>query len=210
MENITKQKIIDSAITLFNTKGYSGTSVREISKMAKTNVSNISYYFMNKAGLQEYLITSFFDSYLNVLEEGYQQLKTMAPKECMVMTVKLLMQYHKEHRHLARFVYREITLDTVLVREVMSTYLTKEKFYWKAFLEEGKRQKELQAISIPMTIVHLKSMISMPFLQAQYLAEVWHYMPYEPNAMEQYNKMIIEWLEQSVFASPSYHQPLAL
>ncbi|MED4214161.1 TetR family transcriptional regulator, partial [Priestia megaterium] len=40
----TKQKVIDAAISLFNTKGYDGTSVRDIAKRADVNVANISYY----------------------------------------------------------------------------------------------------------------------------------------------------------------------
>lgn len=55
----TKQRIIDAAVLLFNTKGYDGTSIRELAKKAKVNVSHISYYFDNKVGLQEYLLTSF-------------------------------------------------------------------------------------------------------------------------------------------------------
>lgn len=44
----TKQKVIDAAISLFNTKGYDGTSVRDIAKRADVNVANISYYFAGK------------------------------------------------------------------------------------------------------------------------------------------------------------------
>jgi hypothetical protein len=83
----------------------------------------------------------------------------------------------------------------------MTTYLTKEKYYLQLFFEKGKKNKEFQPISIPLAVMQLKSMISMPFLHAQYLAEVWHVMPYETQTVDLYQKKIIEWLGHSVFSS---------
>ncbi|PAV34381.1 TetR family transcriptional regulator, partial [Bacillus licheniformis] len=47
----TKDRIIESAVELFNQKGFSGTSVREIARAANVNVAHISYYFNGKGGL---------------------------------------------------------------------------------------------------------------------------------------------------------------
>jgi AcrR family transcriptional regulator len=47
----TSQKIVDVAINLFASKGFKGTSIRDIAKTADTTVSNIYYYFGNKEGL---------------------------------------------------------------------------------------------------------------------------------------------------------------
>ncbi|MGD6873038.1 forespore capture DNA-binding protein RefZ [Sutcliffiella horikoshii] len=195
----TKQRIIDAAIILFNTKGFDGTSVRELAKKANVNVGHISYYFDNKAGLQEHLLSSFFDQYVSILEKVYKKMSTYTAKECLLECVEKSMQFHRENRQLARYVYRELTFDSILVREIMSTYLTKEKYYFKAILEKGHKKKEFQVPSVLMAVMQLKSMISTPFLQSQYLAEVWHIMPYETSAVDQYEKVIVKWLEQSVF-----------
>lgn len=55
----TKDRIMDAAIRLFNQKGFSGTSVREIAKEANVNVAHISYYFQGKGGLLEQLVSDF-------------------------------------------------------------------------------------------------------------------------------------------------------
>ncbi|QFT90200.1 putative HTH-type transcriptional regulator YttP [Bacillus sp. THAF10] len=195
----TKQRIIDAAVLLFNTKGYDGTSIRELAKKAKVNVSHISYYFDNKVGLQEYLLTSFFDQHVKLLEAEYKKLPNKSATECLLQSVDSVMKFHRENRQLARYVYREITLDTILVREIMSTYLTKEKFYFKAIIDKGNKSKEFHVTSLLQTIMQLKSMISTPFLQSQYLAEVWHIMPYETTAVDQYEEIIKQWLEKTVF-----------
>ncbi|WP_230504728.1 forespore capture DNA-binding protein RefZ [Sutcliffiella rhizosphaerae] len=197
----TKQRIIDAAVILFNTKGYDGTSIRELAKKAKVNVSHISYYFESKAGLQEYLLSSFFDQYVNLLETEYKKLGKVSATECLLQCVEKIMKFHRENRQLARYVYREITLDTILVREIMSTYLVKEKFYFKAIFEKGNKNKEFHVSSFLLAVMQLKSMISTPFLQSQYLAEVWHIMPYETTAVDQYHEEILHWLEKTVFSS---------
>ncbi|OUR98558.1 hypothetical protein A9Q84_03860 [Halobacteriovorax marinus] len=49
--NETKQKILDSANTLFASFGYDGTSVRDIAKEAGVNLAAINYHFKNKENL---------------------------------------------------------------------------------------------------------------------------------------------------------------
>ena len=48
MKKNSKDAIVEAAISIFNTKGFQGTTIREIAGKAKVNVANISYYFQNK------------------------------------------------------------------------------------------------------------------------------------------------------------------
>lgn len=56
----TKEKIFNTAIALFHTKGYKGTTIRAIAASAKVNSANISYYFNGKQGLLEACFIRFF------------------------------------------------------------------------------------------------------------------------------------------------------
>lgn len=49
-------QILEIAETLFAEKGFDGTSIRDISKVAKINIAMVSYYFGNKEKLLESLI----------------------------------------------------------------------------------------------------------------------------------------------------------
>ena len=49
-------QILEVAETLFAEKGFDGTSIRDISKVAKINVAMISYYFGSKERLLQSLI----------------------------------------------------------------------------------------------------------------------------------------------------------
>lgn len=46
-----RSRLLDAALTLFANKGFAATSIREIAQSAQVNVSAISYYFGDKAGL---------------------------------------------------------------------------------------------------------------------------------------------------------------
>ncbi|WP_110114127.1 forespore capture DNA-binding protein RefZ [Bacillus sp. CGMCC 1.16541] len=194
----TKEKVIDAAVSLFNTKGFDGTSVREIAKKAKVNVANISYYFDGKEGLLESLVMLFFEGYIKEIEKAYQLLDKLSAKECLTMLVKNILTYQHEHRHIARFVYREISLDTILIREVMTTYLTKEKFYLKTILEKGMKERQFRKLQASFIIVQLKGMLMMPYLHPQYMTEVLHVFSHEQYFVEQYRKEIESWIHYTI------------
>jgi len=54
--NDKKIQILEVAEKLFSEKGFEGTSIRDISKMAKINIAMVSYYFGSKERLLEALI----------------------------------------------------------------------------------------------------------------------------------------------------------
>ncbi len=51
-ENLkSKEKLVQVAIELFSTRGFKGTSIRDIAKALDMSISNIYHYFGNKEGL---------------------------------------------------------------------------------------------------------------------------------------------------------------
>lgn len=46
-----RTRLLDAALTLFAEKGFAATSIRELALAAQVNVSAVSYYFGDKAGL---------------------------------------------------------------------------------------------------------------------------------------------------------------
>lgn len=203
----SKEKVINASIGLFNTKGYNGTSIRDIAEKANVNIAIISYYFKNKKGLLEHLISIYFDQYIQVIEKVLDEHDMSTSKEKLRALTKALLKYQMENRHLARFVYREMTLDNLLIREVMSTYLAKEKFHFKKAFEDGVHSKEFRKLDLPFVIAQYKGMLSMPVLQPQYFTEVLHIIPYDDYFLKQYMREMENWIELSICkrASEKYH-----
>lgn len=200
MRKNSKEDIIQAAIFLFNTKGFQGTTVRDIAGKAKVNVANISYYFQNKNGLLEYCFMHYYENYLNELEKAMVVLEADA-YVCMQKVVENIVHFQSENVHLTRFILRELSLDTQVVREMMSTYLTKERYLLTKILEKGMSCKEFKKVNINFFIIQLKGLLSMPFLNSQYISEVLYIFPHEKYFADKYYLEITNWLENILIPS---------
>lgn len=204
-----KDEIADAAIILFNTNGFNGTTIRDIAKKAKVNIANISYYFQNKNGLLEYCFTLYFERYMAEIEKGLGELEKSA-KDCMKNIIKNLLVFHCENIPLARFVLREMSLDSQIVREIMSTYLVKERYYLTRILEYGVKKQEYKKLSSHYFIIQLKGMLTMPFINSHYISEVLHIFPHEKHFIDKYLGELYHWLDNVLSPQLSKKESYAL
>ena len=193
-KNPTNDSIVDAAIALFNSKGYNGTSIRDIAGLANVNIANISYYFNGKQGLLEYCYINFFEAYLEILDSVYME--NIHPTEKLKKCVDSIMSYQCLNPQLTRFVLREVSIDSQIVREIMSTYYVKEKYIFTKIMEEGMDKKEFKKMSIPISIIQLKGFLSMPFIHSFYLTEVLHVFLKEEYYEKKYIKELHKWIDE--------------
>lgn len=197
MKKNSKEAIVEAAVHLFNTKGYNGTSIRDIAAKAKVNSANINYYFKSKHGLLEYCFTSFFENYISELEKGYFLLDEGAAVSLKKVAENILL-FYCANLSVSRFVLREMSIDSQVVREILSTYFVKERFMFKEIIETGMKKKEFRSQSPSYTIIQLKGLLAMPFLNSQYVTEVLHIYPNEPYFSKKYLKEIYRWIDSVV------------
>ncbi len=201
MKKNSKDAIVDAAISLFNAKGFQGTTMRDIAGKAKVNIANISYYFENKSGLLEHCFTDYYERYINEIEKGMDEFE-LGARTCLKKVIENLLKFQCEHMQLTRFVLRELSLDSQVVREIMSTYLVKERFYFTKILENGMLRQEYKRINIHYFIIQLKGLLSTPFLNSDYMTEVLYIVPNEKYFAEKYLHEIFNWID-SILSSKS-------
>jgi AcrR family transcriptional regulator len=197
MKKNSKDAIVAAAISLFNTSGFTGTSIRDIAAKAKVNAANIAYYFHNKHGLLEHCFTEFFEGYIAEIEKGFSFLH-LGAAAALKNTAENILMYHCRDIHLTRFILREISLDSQVVREIMSTYLMKEKYYLNKIFEMGMRAKEFRSQPPSYLIIQFKALLAMPFLNMQYVSEVLHVFPNERYFADKYLAEIYNWIDAIV------------
>ena len=76
-QNLSKKKIINSAIILFANKGFESTSTREICKHAGVNLGLIPYYFQNKDGLYSNIVESIVNYGLSTMQDEFEKAKKL-------------------------------------------------------------------------------------------------------------------------------------
>ncbi|MFP9170427.1 transcriptional regulator RefZ, partial [Enterococcus faecalis] len=84
-------------------------------------------------------VSEFYEGYSKTLETAASNISTQSTQEQLLQLVFDILSYQHNHRQLTRFVYREVTIDSTLIREIMSTYLMKEKYIFQLIIEEGEK-----------------------------------------------------------------------
>ncbi|MDQ0221088.1 forespore capture DNA-binding protein RefZ [Peribacillus cavernae] len=201
----TKQSILDAALYLFHLKGFHATSIRDIAGKAQVNTANIAYYFKNKQGLLEYCFISYFEEYVRVLDKNAADLEEKGAADCLLDMVYDILSFQRKNFLASSFIYGEVLLDSSLNREIFSTYLMKEKYFFQLILEYGIEQNEFENISVPMYILQLKGMLNAPIAHSQYAREVLHVFPQETYYTEKYAEQVSRFLQATLFC-PFNHE----
>lgn len=195
MSEHTKASIKEAATTLFYANSYHGTSVRDIAKEADVNPALISYYFGGKQALFETLVTDFFEGYVETIEQALKQKQTEATVVLSTM-IKRVLHYQQSCHWLARMAHREMTLDSTLVREVMSTYLRKEQYLLEQLVSRCMEQNKVKGVPVDLVVLQLRNMMTLPFSSPQYLRELFLLTPADKQFIERYVRHVNSWIAQ--------------
>lgn len=193
-KNPAKQKVIDAASSLFFQKGFQATTVRDIAEKAAVNVSSISYYFNSKQGLLEYAVTNYYEEYLKTIEEQLESLDTFTPLEILHELIFTIIQYKQTNHQLTCFIQRELSFDSVFVREMAVTYLAKENHYiQKAFY--GALEDLVKHDMKEYLLLQFKGMLITPYIlhndwKDQIIGEYSHQI-----FVKKYVNMIQKWID---------------
>lgn len=123
-QNLSRKKIINSAIILFANKGFDSTSTREICKHAGVNLSLIPYYFGNKDGLYTNIIESIINYGLAFMQDDLdktQSINSMNIDEKIELYRSILEKY-------TEFLYSENVPSSFVVLMVKEQTVSHSKF----------------------------------------------------------------------------------
>jgi TetR/AcrR family transcriptional regulator len=95
--------ILQAAVRLFARKGYEATSTREIVEAAGVTKPMIYYYFKNKEGLYEAVLTRFLSQFSARLRTVVDEPRD--PRDYLTEVVWAHLDYFHEHRDFAKFFY---------------------------------------------------------------------------------------------------------
>ncbi|WP_027964243.1 forespore capture DNA-binding protein RefZ [Halalkalibacillus halophilus] len=195
-DNNSKEKIMKAASELFYFNGFKGTSIRSITERAGVNVSLISYYFKNKQGLLEYLTTSYFEGYLQLLDQLIDESTTVHEKSKLMAIIEEIIQYKYDYFQFTCFIQRELSLDNIFIRELFATYVAKETYQLKMLTEHMTKGKNLNEIEKEALYLQLKSLIHAPFTYANDWQRHYKWNNSEEAFIKAYIKVLEMWFDE--------------
>jgi AcrR family transcriptional regulator len=127
----TRKALVLSALQLFGTKGFEGTSTREIAASAKANIGSIAYHFGGKDGLRmaaaDYIVETMEQVARPVLGAIDQSLATgmtpeMAEKQIIAVVEGMVgfIVARPEAGEIVQFVLRELASPTPALDRIYS------------------------------------------------------------------------------------------
>ncbi|HVK60322.1 MAG TPA: TetR family transcriptional regulator [Bdellovibrionales bacterium] len=163
----TKELLVQAAKHLFASKGYDGTTVKDIADRAGVNISLVSYHFNGKEGLYRTCILEFGQSRLDAAQRVLQVPSSY--EECRVrmqMFVEEMMSWMMANPECCQMIQREAELGLPVAQDVfestfLQVFVTLKKFI-AASQEKGFLNPEfdphLAASLFHMSLVHITQM----------------------------------------------------
>ncbi len=147
-----KEIIIESALKLFSTKGFEGTSVREIAAEAGVNVAMISYYF----GSKEKLFESVVEHRASFLKGVFADLvnnTSLSAIEKIDFIIDQTIERKLSNSQFQHILHRELSLEhRPQLRDAISDILLRNMDPVKIIIKNGINDGEFNQVDIELTL----------------------------------------------------------
>ena len=196
-----KEHIINTAIELFATKGFEGTSIRDIAAAADVNLAMINYYFGSKEKLFEELVQRKASATRGFLNEIAKD-NALSSIEKMDRIVDSYVERIFTTRKFHRIIYQElITSQRETLTQIITDNLLPNALTIKSILDEGIRKNEFKKVDVQMTIASLMGTINQLSLSKRFCLKLMDkdvdYVPYED---PQFKKRLADHIKQMLHA----------
>jgi len=133
----TQAKIIESAVQLFCTKGFDATSVDEIAQACEINKAMIYYYYKNKSGLYEEVMSSLMENIYTQMIDSYEK-SSYDPIKSLKAFIYTYIKYAFEHPYFPALLLRELSDSGAHLPENMFSKMRQIFKLLSKILKEGE------------------------------------------------------------------------
>jgi len=145
----TKAKILASAVALFSKNGFDATTVDDIAKESAFNKALIYYYFKNKAGLYETVMSGLFDTiYKEIVSSKKCCNSVTAELRAFVATYA---EYTQKHPYFPALLLRELSDSGAHLPQMMFASMRRLFVLLSDILHRGEAEGVFKK-SIPMVL----------------------------------------------------------
>lgn len=155
MSGDKREHIMSTAISLFATKGFEGTSVRDIAAAADVNLAMINYYFGSKEKLFESIV-EFNVSYTRDMLDEVMSNALLSSMQKIENVIDIYVKRLFSNREFHKVLHQELMLNQrEELGEAILNVLSKNSNVIVKIIENGVRKKEFKKVDIPLTVASL-------------------------------------------------------
>lgn len=109
MSDLTKNKLIQVAESLFSSRGFHATSIRNIASRAKTNIASVNYHFGDKYALYEAVLVRHFEEVRDRVDAA--KIYSLSPKEQLLTMCGIMQAMHSKKAGFVKMIYQVMMSD---------------------------------------------------------------------------------------------------
>jgi AcrR family transcriptional regulator len=147
-----REHIINTALKLFATKGFEGTSIRDLAAAADVNVAMVNYYF----GSKEKLFESMVEHNVAYTRGAFDEIAgntTLSEIEKVDKIIDLYVNRIFSNREFHKVLHHEMQLNQrPELAKAISNVIGKNFQTIKNIIESGIRKKAFRKVDVPLTI----------------------------------------------------------
>lgn len=161
-KNDSRNKLVEVATRLFAERGLHGVSIRELSLVAETSISMISYHFGGKEGLYASVLQEQFASFDQIAEISREE---SDPLQIIEAYLRWTIGRHRNNPYLLRFYTSELTNPTPYFASIVSPAIGKVIGILIEVVNEGIRRGQFRKGLNPAdTVLAIAGMVNYYFL----------------------------------------------
>jgi AcrR family transcriptional regulator len=131
-EEDTRNRILNSAVHLFATKGFDGTTTKELAHCAQVAEGTLFRYFTNKKAILLEIATK---GWVDILTDLLTELSEMASYKAVAQVIRHRMIHMRENGDLMRVCFMEAQFHPELREGIQSEVISKMTHVAEAFFE---------------------------------------------------------------------------
>lgn len=198
-----REHIMNTAVSLFATKGFEGTSVRDIAAAADVNLAMIHYYFGSKEKLFESIV-DFNVTYTRNMLDDVMSNASLSAFQKVEKVIDIYVKRLFNNREFHKVLHQELMLNQRedLGKAILNV-LGKNSDVIVKIIEGGIRKKEFKKVDVPLTVATLTGTLNAVLLSRKickyYLFKEsdTEQVPYEN---ESFQKRVADHLKQLMHA----------
>jgi len=179
-----REQIINTAIHLFATRGFEGSSIRDIAAAAGVNIAMINYYFGSKEKLFEAMV-EFKAAYTRGAFDEITKTDGLTAIEKIERVIDLYVQKLFTNREFHKVLHHEIMLNQrIELGEAITNIIGRNGVIIRSIIEEGIKRKEFKKVDAALTVASLSGTINQLLLSKRICNKLLdeedkNYVPYE-------------------------------
>lgn len=123
---MTRDRILDAAITVFAERGFGGASVRMICQRAEANPAAIKYYFGSKEGLYQEVLRAAATAFSAQTVADEQLIERLNPRDAIALLIRQQLMPLLRHDKIGRYL-RVFAWENMAPTETFRSFIATER-----------------------------------------------------------------------------------